>query len=414
MMNWQAPMRPRRLAIVISHPIQHFVPFYRAIAEQKSIALKVFFCSRIGAETYHDPEMGVSFKWAADLTSGYDHEFLPEADRIDSISFSSVDNPSIAAALAAFAPDAVLISGYAQKTALRALLWSRLRGVPVLMVSDGYLGGRHRCLVRRAARACVLRPLFAQVSAFLTIGDENERMYAYFGVSSARMFRTPITIDEKLFLRVREERTSRRARLRNELGIGESDVVFVSIGKLTARKRPADFVEASLELAKAPRDERIVTVLCGDGAERDCLAQRLAGAAERIRLAGFVNLDRLPDFYAAADVLVHPSEADPHPLACSEAACVGLPMILSDRVGAIGSTDIARPGQNAIVYPCGDIGALAGAMQRVASDPRLRDSMSAASVRIYDECGMAASLEGLQAALDDVTRARRGSFLAIR
>lgn len=408
-MNGQSHTRPTRLAIVISHPIQHFVPFYRAITKQRSIKLKVFFCSRIGAENYHDPEMGASFKWAADLTSGYDHEFLPEANRIVSISFSSVDNPSIGAALAAFTPDAVVVSGYAQKTALRALFWSRKRGVPVLMGSDGYLGGRYRSLVRRAARTCILRPLLAQVSAFLTVGDENERMYAYFGASSARMFRTPFTIDEKLFLRVRDERTSRRARLRNEFGIGEADVVFVFIGKLSARKRPADFVEAALQLGEIQRDERVVAVLCGEGAERGALARRIAGATERIRLSGFVNLDRLPDFYAAADVLVHPSEADPHPLTCSEAACVGLPMIVSDHIGAIGPTDIARPDQNAIVYPCGDIGALGAAMRRLAGDTQLRASMSAASMRIYDECGMAASLAGLEAALDAVVRARRAS-----
>jgi glycosyltransferase involved in cell wall biosynthesis len=408
-MNGQSPMRPTRLAIVISHPIQHFVPFYRAIAKRRSIVLKVFFCSRIGAENYHDPEMGVSFKWAANLTSGYDHEFLPEANRIVSISFSSVDNPSIGTALTAFTPDAVVVSGYAQKTALRALFWSRKRGVPVLMGSDGYLGGRYRSLVRRVVRTCILRPLLAQVSAFLTVGDENERMYGHFGVSLARMFRTPFTIDEKLFLRVRDERTSRRARLRNEFGIGEADVVFVSIGKLSARKRPADFVEAALQLGEIQRDERVVAVLCGDGAERGALARRIAGATERIRLAGFVNLDRLPDFYAAADVLVHPSEADPHPLTCSEAACVGLPMIVSNHIGAIGPTDIARPDQNAIVYPCGDIGALGAAMRRLAGDTQLRASMSAASIRIYDECGMAASLAGLEAALDAVVRARRAS-----
>jgi hypothetical protein len=43
--------------------------------------------------------MCVSLKWTADLTSGYDHLFLSEANRILSISFSTVDNPSIGAAL---------------------------------------------------------------------------------------------------------------------------------------------------------------------------------------------------------------------------------------------------------------------------------------------------------------------------
>jgi glycosyltransferase involved in cell wall biosynthesis len=412
-MNKQLPARPTRLAIVISHPIQHFVPFYRAIAKQTSIHLKVFFCSQIGLRTYYDPEMGVSLTWAADLTSGYDHEFLSEADRIVSVSFSSVDNPSVGAALKAFAPDAVMVAGYGHKTALRTLLWSRLHNIPTLMVSDGHLGPVKRSRSRALVRELVMPLLLRFYDGYLTVGDENERMYDHFGVSSARMFRTPFTIDEDLFLRVRNERTARRARLRSELGIGDIDVVFLFVGKLSARKRPSDFIEAALQLIETPRDERVFAVLCGDGEERDALA-RVAGATERIRFAGFVNLDRLPDFYAAADILVHAAEADPHPLACSEAACIGLPMIVSDHIGAVGPTDIARPDQNAIVYPCGDIGALAGAMRRLASNPELRASMSAASVRIYDECGMAASLAGLQAALDAVERTRRSGAVAIR
>jgi glycosyltransferase involved in cell wall biosynthesis len=413
-MNEQSPARPTRLAIIASHPIQHFVPFYRAIAKQRSIELKVFFCSRISLKTYYDPQMGVSLKWAADLTSGYDHEFLPEADRIVSISFSSVDNPSIAAALTAFAPDAVVVGGYAQKTALRALFWSRRHGVPILMSGDGHLGPVNRSRARTVARELVMPLLLRLYAGFLTVGDENERMYAHFGVSVARMFRSPFTIDETVFLHTRNERASRRARLRSELGITQSDVVFLFIGKLAAHKRPMDFVEATLRLTAGLPDSKLVSILCGDGEKRAALTARIGQAGDRVRLAGFVNLDQLPDYYAAADVLIQPSDVDNHPLTCSEAACVGLPMIVSDHIGAIGPTDIARPDQNAIVYPCGDIGALAGAMRRLASNPELRVSMSAASVRIYDECGMAASLAGLQAALDAVVPTRRSGAAAIR
>ena len=41
----------KKLVIVVSHPIQHFVPFYRALAQEDSIDLTVIFCSRIGCET---------------------------------------------------------------------------------------------------------------------------------------------------------------------------------------------------------------------------------------------------------------------------------------------------------------------------------------------------------------------------
>ena len=83
-----------------------------------------------------------------------------------------------------------------------------------------------------------------------------------------------------------------------------------------------------------------------------------------VTLLGFVNVDRLAEVYCAADILAHPSELDPHPLVLSEAACVGLPLLISDRVGAAGPTDIAREGENAVVYPCGDVRALTDAVLR--------------------------------------------------
>jgi hypothetical protein len=38
-------MKKTRLAIVVSHPIQHFVHFYRAPAATEELEVKAFFCS---------------------------------------------------------------------------------------------------------------------------------------------------------------------------------------------------------------------------------------------------------------------------------------------------------------------------------------------------------------------------------
>ena len=123
------------------------------------------------------------------------------------------------------------------------------------------------------------------------------------------------------------------------------------------------------------------------------------------RFAGFVNVDKLPGLYAAADMLVHPSQHDPHPLICSEGACIGLPLMLSDRIGAAGPTDIARPGENTIVFPCTDIPALAAAIDALAGDDARRAAMSARSLAIFDECDVEASVAGLKQGID-TARAR--------
>lgn len=61
---------PPRLAIVVSHPIQHFVPLYRALANNGEIEVKVFFASRVGLEPYYDSEMQTHIAWKMDLLAG--------------------------------------------------------------------------------------------------------------------------------------------------------------------------------------------------------------------------------------------------------------------------------------------------------------------------------------------------------
>lgn len=381
-----------RLAVVVSHPIQHFVHLYRALAKVDGLAFRVFFCSRIGLEPYHDPDMGQTIRWAGDLTGGYDHEFLPEADAIRDSAFWHINNPSVGAALDVFAPDVVVVYGYSQVTPLRVLAWCRRRRIPTLMICDNEEVHRRpwkRDLVRRAAMPLVLR----QYAGFLTVGDHNEAFYSAHGIPRSRLFRSPFPIDETTYLRVRADRAKVRKTIRASLGLPDGAFVFVTVGKLTARKRPLDALAALAHIATSAPNCHFV--FCGDGAERPVMEARVQREHLPVTFAGFVNVDRLPDFYAAADAFVLMSEHDPHPLVCIEAAAIGLPMILSDRIGAIGPSDIARPEQNALVFSCGDSASLAGCMERLLRDEALTRRMAEASARIYGECDMAASVAGV-------------------
>ena len=100
------------------------------------------------------------------------------------------------------------------------------------------------------------------------------------------------------------------------------------------------------------------------------LRAHVAEHALDVRFLGFVNIDGLPALYSAADVFVHSAEIEQYGMVALEAAVLGLPMILSDRVGAIGPTSIARADVNAIVYPFGDIDALARSIARFATTTR--------------------------------------------
>ena len=64
-----------------------------------------------------------------------------------------------------------------------------------------------------------------------------------------------------------------------------------------------------------------------------------------------------------------PLQSEPYGMVLVEAAIVGLPLIATLETGAVGPTAIARAGVNALVYPAGDVAALAAHLARLRDDP---------------------------------------------
>lgn len=384
--------RRLRVAVVVSHPIQYYAPLYRCLAEAPDIDLTVLFAARIGQEARRDVKMGVEVAWNTDLTGGYRHRFLAGAERIQKTSFFEIDNPGVGAALAAVDPDVMLLHGYAAMTYLKALAWAQRRRRPVVMISDSTIdsssGGPRRVLKRVLGRR-----LLDQFRAFLTMGDRGEDYLARYAVDKSRMFRAPPMIDMQ-FWRARADRAARRTATRRALGVADDGIALLAVCKLYPGKRLHDVIAALGGL-----DAPVKLIVAGDGELRATLEAAAAAAGVDAAFLGFVNIDALPDLYAAADMLVHSAEVEQYGMAVLEAAVVGLPLIVSDRIGAIGPTSIARAGANALVYPCADVPALRSAILELAMDPDRRRRFSEASLHISEDHRGPMSVAGVVAAL---------------
>ena len=66
----------KRIAIVISHPIQHFCPQYVSFSENPNIILKVFFASTLGYKKYKDLNFDQEISWGNLNLDKFDHTFL--------------------------------------------------------------------------------------------------------------------------------------------------------------------------------------------------------------------------------------------------------------------------------------------------------------------------------------------------
>jgi len=365
------------LAILADHPVQHFCPLYKELARNRSIGTTVIFANLKGAEAYFDKDFKKDISWGSEMLESFCYKNLDLPARP---SFRQVWK-RLAPILSNIRPNVVFVYGYSAPISRAAIAWARLRGTPLVMNSDSEL--RHpRPLLTQTAKKLVLPLLFRQCDRFFTVGNANEDYYLSYGVSRDKFVRTPFPIDSPIYdLAVRNREDIRKA-VRSEIQVGESASLILTVGKLIPRKGFDDLILAFERTLEKPTSRKSYLLIAGDGPERTRLEALAARIAPNVRFLGFVPVAVLPRFYVASDMYVHPSHADPHPLAVSEAIYCGLPVIASDRIGSIGPTDDVSPGVNGWSYPCGDVGALAGLLAEIMKNPMQLEKAKEASLDI--------------------------------
>jgi glycosyltransferase involved in cell wall biosynthesis len=383
------------------------VHLYKALAKDQIIELKVFFASNIGAKAYFDKDMNTEIKWNIDLLTGYDYEFLSEAESINKTGFWAINNPSIVSALNKYSPDIVQLHGYAQLTMLRALVWCKWKRTPVLLSTDSSLLFR-RVAWKMLLKDIVLTKLFSFFDGVIATGDNNIAYFKKYGVKVDLIFRAPFTVDQVLLGNARDEKTALRAENRAKYGIANDEFVLLFVGKLVTWKRPQDLLDA-LNLAQSELGGavKLVAFFAGDGVMRKELETQALLKNSRAIFAGFVNVDILPSIYAMSDVLVFPSEREPYGLSAREAICVGLPLIVSNQIGCIGPLDAARLDFNALVYPSMNVDLLTKAIVMLASNPQKLIEMTKASLSVAYEMRDSVSLAGFINAVQNVAKIRK-------
>src|SRR4051794_3215076 len=131
-------MTTRRLAVVVSHPIQYQAPWFRALAEVTD--LHVFFCHQQDAAGQAAAGYGVAFEWDVPLLDGYRHSWLTNVAKQPDVSrFAGCDTPGVYDELRRGSFDACVISGWYLKSYLQSLWACRRLGIRVLSRGDSHL-----------------------------------------------------------------------------------------------------------------------------------------------------------------------------------------------------------------------------------------------------------------------------------
>jgi glycosyltransferase involved in cell wall biosynthesis len=320
-----------KIALLTEIPAPFRIPLFNALAARAE--LRVFFLARTDPRrTHYDLHQD---EWR------FDHAFL-RGREVERGGRWTVLNRGVVKELRRFRPDAVAVGGWNQPAFWEALAYTKVARVPLLVWIESTerdarsearpLELAKRVLVRGAAGAFV--PGMASADYARSLGVPDDRVVV-----------APNAV-ENAFFRTFPRRDA-------------TTCTFLYVG----RHDPEKGLDVLLDAFDGVPGR---LVLAGSGTEAAALEQR---ADDRVTFLGPVPRDQTPRLYASADVFVLPSRSEQWGMVLNEAAAAGLPLVATDAAGAAYELVDDDPR-----VPAGDVEALRVALQRLATDPDLRQA----------------------------------------
>jgi glycosyltransferase involved in cell wall biosynthesis len=169
------------------------------------------------------------------------------------------------------------------------------------------------------------------------------------------------------------------------------------VGTVEPRKNLPAVVRAWRRLHEAGSPAELVLV--GPRGWSEDLDRLLGADRAGVHVLGFVSGDELTALYRGADVLCYPSRAEGFGLPVLEAMAQGTPVVTS--VGTATAEVAGDDGRAATLVEPDDISAIATALDRIVSDPQVRDAMSHAAVQRAAGFSPERTAAGMAAAIAD-------------
>lgn len=228
--------------------------------------------------------------------------------------------------------------------------------------------GLSRCLLKTIDR------LIAAMATHVLADSHSQRQFLVDeGVVPAEKIRVLADgsicgVDQQRF------RPNEKARfpLRRELGLPESSVVALFLGRLTRDKGVLDLAKAFVKIADDHQNLYLIIVGPDEEGLRPALQEIMSPCLDRIR---FVDMTSSPeDYMASSDIFCLPSYREGFGSVIIEAAASGVPSVASNIYGL---SDAVENGQTGILHRPGDITEIGDAIALLSTDAQMRAEMGA-------------------------------------
>ncbi|MEP6789433.1 MAG: glycosyltransferase, partial [Acidobacteriota bacterium] len=213
-------------------------------------------------------------------------------------------------------------------------------------------------------------------------GQQLGEINVKFGVGRSDQFSVvPLGIDLSGFA----QNASKRRTLRDEIGVGDNDVIVGFVGRLTGIKDISLLINAAAKVSDVADDARNLRfVIIGDGKLREELEEQVSalGVQEIVQFLG--NRTDIGALLPGMDILALTSKNEGTPLSLIEGMAAGVPFVSTavggvvDLAGAIHEEKVGfRVCERGILTEPGSVKSFANALIFLAKNEKVRSSLSA-------------------------------------
>lgn len=348
-----------RVGYIAGEPNPSRAPHLDLIAEHPEIDLTVVYA----AGTVHRREWTLDLKHDPIVLTG------PRVRAMRLLHHDYPLTPQIWRLLSRERFDVLVVGGWSLMATQLAIAWARMHRVPYLLISENHFREPRAGWVS-ALKGLVLPRVVRPAAGHLVTGVLARDHQLHYGARPETITVFPNTVDVAAFGLRADELRARRRELRSGLGIADDAIAVTQVSRFIPMKAPDEAVE-SVARARALAERALHLVLVGSGPLQEQLAARAAELELPVTFTGWRSGDELLEAYAATDIFLLLSRRETWGIVVNEAAAVGLPLVLTDAVGA--AADLLVPGENGELVRSGDLDGQAAAIAKLAVDDALRE-----------------------------------------
>lgn len=245
---------------------------------------------------------------------------------------------------------------------------ARKKGTKVIYTAHGFHFYKGAPLLNWLIFYPVERWLAHDTDVLITINQEDYQRAQHFKAGKV-VYVPGVGVDLKKF----HVDVTDKAAKRQELGLAADDFVLLSVGELIPRKNHQVVLKALGCLQEQGNLGNIQYLICGQGVKMDELKElaKSLDIADHVHFLGYRR--DIPDICSASDVFMFMSLQEGLPVALMEAMACGLPAVCTS---IRGNTDLIENGVTGFLAD-NTPEATAEAIQKMKSDPALRESFAA-------------------------------------